>query len=78
MPDVDGSVPSAPASLDLHQDDDSNTNNDDITKTTTGLSISGTGETDASLQLYTWDDVGGNGDGNVDDGELIALGSAER
>ena len=73
---VDTTADAAPTSLDLHQDDDTGTNNDDITKTTTGLSISGSGVTGSSVQLYTWDDVGGNGDGNVDDGELIALGSA--
>ena len=69
---VDVTADDAPDSLDLAADDDTATDDDNITSNTTGLSISGTGVNDSSVQLYTWNDAGGNGDGNVDDGELKA------
>lgn len=50
---VDTTAPAAPAGLDLAADDDTGTAADDnITSKTTGLSISGTGETGAKVQLY--------------------------
>ena len=74
---VDVTTDDAPDSLDLAADDDTATDDDNITSNTTGLSISGTGNVnDSSVQLYTWNDAGGNGDGNVDDGGQGALGSA--
>ena len=72
---VDETADAAPGSLDLAARDDANLQTDNITSNTTGLTISGLGVAGSSVQLYTWNDAGGNGDGNVDD-ELSALGSA--
>ena len=50
---VDTTAPAAPAGLDLAAADDTGTASDDnITSKTTGLTIGGTGETGATVQLY--------------------------
>ena len=41
-----------PADLALAAADDTNIDDDGITKNTTGLTITGSGENDASVQLY--------------------------
>jgi YVTN family beta-propeller protein len=50
---VDLTAPDAPTGLDLASGDDTgNSNSDNITKTTSGLTISGSGEEDATVKLY--------------------------
>ena len=71
---VDETADAAPTSLDLDAADDTTTDDDNITSNTSALSISGSGVNDSSVQLYAWVDA--NGDGNVDEGEVSALGSA--
>ena len=73
---VDTTADAAPTGLDLAAADDTNVDTDNITSTTTGLSIAGSGENGSSVQLYSWDDAGGDADGSVDDGELTAVGTA--
>ena len=57
---VDTTAPSAPAGLDLDAADDSgSSNSDDVTSNTSGLTISGSGETGATVTLF--DDANNNG-----------------
>jgi Ca2+-binding RTX toxin-like protein len=66
---VDTTAPSKPTSLGLSAADDSgSSNSDDITNITSGLTISGNGETGATVTLF--DD--GNNNGTVDAGESLS------
>ena len=55
---VDAAPPEVPADLDLAAEDDSGASNtDNLTSNTTALSISGTGENGATVQLYDYDSI---------------------
>lgn len=71
----DAIADAAPTALNLATADDTGVNTDNITQTTTGLTIDGVAVTDSSVQLYKWVDAGVL-DGLVDDAELTTLGSA--
>ncbi len=63
---VDATAPSAPGALDLAAGDDSgDSNSDDVTANTSGLSVSGAGETGSTVTLF--DDL--DNDGMQDAGE---------
>ncbi|MCW5736103.1 MAG: hypothetical protein KIS73_18380, partial [Enhydrobacter sp.] len=64
---VDTVVPTAPTGLDLAAADDSNVNTDNITNQTSGLTISGSAETGATVSLF--DDA--NNNGSMDGGETV-------
>ncbi|MCW5738518.1 MAG: hypothetical protein KIS73_30630, partial [Enhydrobacter sp.] len=64
---VDATAPDAPAGLDLDAADDSAIDSDNITSQTSGLTISGAAETDATVSLF--DDV--NDNGVMDGGESV-------
>jgi ELWxxDGT repeat protein len=65
---IDTTPPAAPTDLDLADADDTGSSNtDNLTKKTSGLTISGAGETGATVQLF--DDADGNG--LVDAGEWL-------
>ena len=50
---IDTSSPTAPISLDLANEDDSgSSNSDNLTKETSGLTISGTAEANATVELF--------------------------
>jgi len=68
---VDATAPDAPTGLDLAAGDDAGSSStDNVTSATTGLTISGSGEDDATVTLF--DDL--DDDGAVDSGE--SLGTA--
>ncbi|MCW5736440.1 MAG: hypothetical protein KIS73_20095, partial [Enhydrobacter sp.] len=64
---VDTTAPDAPTGLDLDAADDSGVSTDNITSQTSGLTISGAAETDATVSLF--DDV--NDNGVMDGGESV-------
>jgi hypothetical protein len=73
---IDSLAPNAPATLDLATGDDTGANNsDNITKQTTGLTITGAGENGSVVQLYRWVDAGATPDNAVQDSELTATGA---
>ncbi|MGY4478358.1 Ig-like domain-containing protein [Bradyrhizobium sp. USDA 3364] len=68
---VDNTAPAAPTGLDLNAADDTGSSSaDNITKNTSALTISGSGETGATVTLY--DDTNNNG---VQDGGEATLGT---
>lgn len=68
---IDTVVPNAPTGLDLATEDDTGAvTNDNITKNTASLTITGAGETDATIELFNDADS----DGVIDTGE--SLGTA--
>ncbi|QQN64690.1 VCBS domain-containing protein [Bradyrhizobium diazoefficiens] len=70
---IDTSAPAAPTGLDLAAvDDTGSSSTDNITKNTSGLTISGSGENDAAVTLF--DDA--NNNGVVDAGESLGTATA--